>query len=476
LKNKISNRITAVVSAGLAMWLMAGCADTGGWFGMQTKSSQEFPEFASSQPANVSPLPEQPTRTTDISVKPITTNKAPRDEADVTRQVNDQVERLKKAYEQSEQTKKSDVTITSVTPVDDSDSLAAKLTQKSVKKAPAKTQAPAATPAPGAKSEHPSITPIGKSASPSIASAKKTKTSAASPAQSKNVKILNVESMEAKKQVMPPTPAPAPTVTVGNKTLPSETITTSDQPANQSIKLDIPDPADNPSVAMDQLLVKLEKKLQERPDDTSTQVKLRLIYAVLGQWQQALKDNGGKDATDGELARDLVSLVKVFDNPDLAPAQQANEALNLLDRLQELLRRQADLKISSIKFCREVRSFGDYKTMPEEYFIAGKQLPVIVYLELENFTSKKIGTDNYQTLLSLTMEIVTESGKSCWKQHDDKIEDLANTQRRDFYIARLINLPAGLPAGKLGLRVMVEDLNGNKVTQMNLPFQLRAAR
>lgn len=461
------------------MWLVIGCANNSGWLTLPTKGPQEFPPAPSpgvkassvEQKTPATPAPGPTMTVSDVRGQPEKPQETSR-EAEVAKQVNDQVERLKKAYDQSQQAKKSDVTITSVTPVDDSDSLAAKLTQKP---APKKV---VETPAPESPVERPTITPVKRPASEiSVQPVQKAKpVSPQASAQTKNVKILNVESIEGRPSpvVKTPTPAPAPV----EKT-PLVTVTVpvdpSPKPANQSIKLDIPEPND-PAAAMDQLLTKLERKLQDRPNDTSTQVKLRLVYAVLGQWQQALKDSGGKDTTDGQLARDLVSLIKVFDNAELAPAQQANEALNLLDRLQELLRRQADLKVSNMQFCREVVSFGCYKAMPTEYFIAGKTLPVIVYLELDNFTSKKLGEDNYQTLLSLTMEIVTESGKVCWRQHDDKIEDTANKQRRDFYIARLINLPPALPAGKLGLKVTIEDLNGNKVAQRNLPFELSTGR
>lgn len=451
-----------IVAAQLAVCLLTGCADTGGWFTASTKNQQEFPPISSStaktSPDEPSVAPTQPPPATPEVADSSKTSENSTPETELTQRVNDQVERLKKAYEQSQQTKKTDVTITSVTPVNDSDSLAAKLSQTP-------------TPKPTPDKTKPIITPIKKPQDTP-------KPQAPANTDTKNVKILNIESVD------PPKPAsektPASTVVIADKPLisPPVDVPASDseaRPANQSIKLEIPN-LDDPAVAMDQLLGKLEKKLQERPDDTATQVKLRLIYAVLGQWHQALKDNGGKDTTDGQLARDLVALIKVFDNPDLVPAQQANEALNLLDRLQDLLRKQADLKVSNMQLCREVVSFGSYKTMPPEYFVAGKSLPVIVYLELDNFTSKKLGQDNHQTLLSLTMEIVTESGKVCWRQHDDKIEDTANKQRRDFYIARLIHLPPALPAGKLGLKVTVEDLNGNKVAQRSLPFVLRSER
>jgi hypothetical protein len=243
-------------------------------------------------------------------------------------------------------------------------------------------------------------------------------------------------------------------------------------PANQSLKLEIPDP-ENANASLDKLIMKLEGKLKEHPGDTSTQVKLHLIYAMLGQWQEALKNNGGKDSTGGELAKNLAAIIKVFDNSELSSAEQANQAMKFLNDLQEILRRQADLKINNIQFCREVKNFAYYTTMPKEYFVAGKRLPVIVYFELENFNSKMLKADSYQTLLAVTIEILDKEGRILWRQHDERVEDLANKQRHDFYIARLVTLPAVLPTGKLQLKLTVEDLNGNKVAQKMTLLELK---
>jgi hypothetical protein len=219
----------------------------------------------------------------------------------------------------------------------------------------------------------------------------------------------------------------------------------------------------------------LEDKLKDRPEDTATQVKLRLIYAVLGQWQQAMKDKGTKDSTGSEMARNVAALVKAFDNPDMSSAQQANEGLRIIEQMQGLLRRQADLVVKNLELCREVSSFGCFKLMPNEYFVAGKQLPVIVYLELDNFTSKYVSDRKvYQTLLSMTIEVLDESGRSVWRQRYDQIEDTANHQRKDFYLAPQITLPAGLSAGKVKLKITVEDLHGNKVAQRPMDLVLHS--
>jgi hypothetical protein len=349
--------------------------------------------------------------------------------------------------------------------------------------------------APANASERPVITPIGRSAritgiepvkGPNAniknASAETVKTNKAESVDHvRDIKqSIPIKPAETKPRMIPVTVTPVETDVMAKnvqkideepdakETLVTETV----HPANQSLKLDIPDP-ESANASLDKLISKLENKLKERPGDTATQVKLHLIYAMLGQWQEALKNNGGKDSTGGELAKNLASIIKVFDNSSISSAEQANQAMQILNNLQDILRRQADMKVNNIQLCREVKNFAYYTKMPVDYFVSGRRLPVIVYFELENFTSKKINEDAYQTLLAVTMEILDNQGKVLWRQHDERIEDMANKQRHDFYIARLITLPPGLPAGKLQLKLTVEDLNGNKVSQKMTTLELK---
>ncbi len=247
------------------------------------------------------------------------------------------------------------------------------------------------------------------------------------------------------------------------------------QKANQSIKLDLPAIESDPNSALEQLVNKLEKKIKDNPGDTATVVKLRLIQALLGQYQLAIKDKTTQSNLKGEeLANNLAQLVKIFSDEKLSQAQQINQAAEIVEKMRDKLSEIADLKISEPKLCREVQSFGSYKLMPDSYFVAGKRLPVIVYIELEHFISKYIEKQHvYTTELALTIEIIDPiSGTVCWRHHDEYIKDVSQNRRRDFYIARLITLPASLPAGKLKLKVTVEDLTGNKVAQNITTFTI----
>ncbi len=240
------------------------------------------------------------------------------------------------------------------------------------------------------------------------------------------------------------------------------------QKANQALKLNLPDIEADPNKTLEQLVQKLEKKIKDNPNDTATVVKLRLIQALLGQYQLAMKDKKTKSNLAGEqLADNLAQLVKIFSDEHLTQAQQINKAADIVEQMRNRLSEIADLKISEPKLCREVQSFGSYKLMPDSYFVTGRKLPVIVYIELEHFISKYVKEKHiYTTELALTIEIIDPiTGKVCWQHHDEYIKDVSKKRRHDFYIARLITLPPTLPAGKLKLKVTVEDLTGNKVAQ-----------
>jgi len=477
-----------LIIAGLVFLSAAGCesGSPGLWTG-----KGKWRMFDSKPPT---PSPSRPTAASSVVPKrpssPSTVSRRPDPEVLRTeRQVNDQIEQMKKAMERSESRPRT-VSDGPTPAVGDSDSLAAKLAQ---------TPEPTRSPRPPREdlnkakvSERPVITPA-KRPTPATSPVQRKSASPAKTPNPQTIRIIGVEPVTTPQANVKPSPKPAPKPEI--KPLPSPVPKPSTTPAerkpsapiespgvkadpasaNTAVKLETPPEIENPNAAMDMLLFRLEQKLKDRPDDTATQVKLRLVYAILGQWQQAMKDKDGKSSVGGQMAKSLASLVKTFDNTDLTSAQQATQALEAVEQIQKLLRDQADLVVSALQMCWRVDSFGSYKVIPPEYLVAGKRLPVVVYLELENFISKPLPSKTYQTLLSLTIEVLKESGKVCWRQPYEKIEDQASKQRRDFYLAPAVTLPATLPEGRLKLKVTVEDLHGNKVAQRTMDFTLKPA-
>jgi len=227
------------------------------------------------------------------------------------------------------------------------------------------------------------------------------------------------------------------------------------------------------------MIARLEDRLAVHPEDVSTQLKLKMLYAAQGQWDQAIQNASvSKSASDGFTANAFADVVaktlQVYDDTTLSSAEQANRALQLVERMQMMLKQQADLRITELKLCRSVSNFSSYEEMAKEYFVSGKPRPVVVYVEIDNFTSKHDAeAGHYQTLLAMTVELVNANGRVLFRQAYPRIEDPSKRLRRDFYIApKPVTLPA-MTAGKYTVKVTVEDLLGNKVAQKGTMIEVK---
>jgi len=225
-----------------------------------------------------------------------------------------------------------------------------------------------------------------------------------------------------------------------------------------------------------EMIARLKKKIDVRPDDLGAQVKLKLLYAILGRWKEALKADPGGELTGSTVAENLARLIKLFDQTTLAPADRADRALDLVKKLQADLKNRADLRIADFKLCRAVSSFSCYEVMEPSYFQPGRPRPVVVYIELDNFTSKYLqDKKQYQTILAVTAELIDTNGKLLLRNHYKRVEDLAGKKRRDFYIAPQLTLPS-MPTGRYTVKVIVEDLLGNKMDQASITLDIVASK
>ena len=347
--------------------------------------------------------------------------------------VNDSLERLMRALNNSKMKKEPTSPISQSQPETeivetDPDSLAAKLSESPSQKPTVSYKSPKQDSQP-----RPIITPIRKKSSfASKAKAPVQKTVKSTP----QIKIVKIEPVviPERKPVQRAKPKLLPSTSLKKINIQPKQIT---HQANESVKIDLPALQSDPNSALKQLVSQLEKKIKSNPNDTATMVKVRLIQALLGQYQLAMKDDAAAGQLKGQqLANDLARLVKIFSDEKISQAQQINQAANIVERMSERLSEIADLKISNLKLCREVQSFGAYKLMPDSYFVIGKRLPVIVYTELEHFVSKYSTKDKvYITELALTIEIIDpKSGTVCWRHHDEYIKDVSQNRRQYVFI------------------------------------------
>ena len=133
------------------------------------------------------------------------------------------------------------------------------------------------------------------------------------------------------------------------------------------------------------------------------------------------------------------------------------------------------IRIREALLCRRVSGYGMYEPFEGHTFLAGREQPMIVYVELDDFRSLDRGDGQHE--VSLQEEIVlynATDGLAVWRQEPVEMTDLSRNRRRDFFTVRLVKLPARLSVGKYKLKVRVTDLHGGSVDETTLPVEFVA--
>ena len=161
-------------------------------------------------------------------------------------------------------------------------------------------------------------------------------------------------------------------------------------------------------------------------------------------------------------------------NPWLAMTNATNE-------LQQRLKLTPDLELPTLALCTRVRGFGDFdewtvRNDSDQYsFVAHSAQPVIIYLEMEGFTSDLNNDDLWETVTSQHLTIYSDrDGIPVWKEDWQSASDHSRKQRRDYFTVQKFTLPRGLSVGRYQLKVRVRDEKTGAETEQNVPFTMTA--
>ena len=181
------------------------------------------------------------------------------------------------------------------------------------------------------------------------------------------------------------------------------------------------------------------------PDDQ------RIVLAYQRSFSLIAKSTGDSHATDRQ-----------------ALAEIASELADQIDSSQTL-------SIKTAKLCRKVSGFGVYDEISRYTFLAGRQHPVIVYVELDNFRSEL--RDGDSRVVELAQEIVLyndSDGLPVWRQKPVTITDSSRNERRDFFVVQIINLSSRLTVGKYDMKITMTDRIGSSVDEITVPIEVVA--
>lgn len=221
----------------------------------------------------------------------------------------------------------------------------------------------------------------------------------------------------------------------------------------------------SPSVTWDTLVQALRKQPDVRTN-IRTIWQLGLAELASNQSEPPQLEMDGYPAETTALLQSLWAAAAAVRDLLVDPIGAGSTAQDRVEALARAVAQEVDPKIEDIHLCRRVTTFGVYDEMEPGDLVAGRPAQTIVYSELDNLRSKPLPDgDGFETQLATRMELMTPDGKSVWSHDEPQIVDRCRRQRRDFFLAQRVTLPATLPAGKYILKLRVEDLLSQRTVE-----------
>ena len=149
--------------------------------------------------------------------------------------------------------------------------------------------------------------------------------------------------------------------------------------------------------------------------------------------------------------------------------------------LEKRLKRTPELKLPTIALCTRVGGFGDFdewdihNEAAQYSFVAHTSQPVIIYLEMEGFSSKLNPNDLWETVTSQHLTIYSDrDGIPVWKEDWQSAADRSRKQRRDYFTVQKLTIPRSLSIGRYQLKIRVRDEKTGAEAEHNIPFIMTA--
>jgi hypothetical protein len=232
-----------------------------------------------------------------------------------------------------------------------------------------------------------------------------------------------------------------------------------------------------PDETLHALDAKLSRRVHDYPHDVAAQFDYQLLQFVADQPVPNMSTISSLPDEDREMISAVMDgLSNYRDNlradNNMLLSRTVRPLLEMADRLRSL----ADLTIPTLALCQEVRGFGNYTPFDGDppHFAAGVDHPMILYCEVQNFSSQLNQNKMWQTELVQDAVLYTEGGMSVWNDRSRPINDTARGRRQDFFIVQKMTLPSTLPMGKYLLKVSIEDKQSHHVAEATQPLLIVA--
>ena len=212
---------------------------------------------------------------------------------------------------------------------------------------------------------------------------------------------------------------------------------------------------------------------EEPAERTARLIRLRHLLVLSGDPDAAVEKISGLSEAEQEFLRhQLLGLWTIID-PEGHPTSPSRRFTSAVPQIREAAKFAAAatdaLEVRSLAFCTDIQSYGQFKRFEGNRFAAGQQ--VILYCEIDNFTAKRVD-EGFETHLQGSYDIYDSENRKVLSQLLPGDQQVSTNYLRDYFIAYQMLIPQELPAGTYKLRLTMEDRNGKKYGNSDIPFEI----
>jgi hypothetical protein len=199
----------------------------------------------------------------------------------------------------------------------------------------------------------------------------------------------------------------------------------------------------------------------------------RLLHLIANHRDQAVAAIDQLDEDEQEYWKHQIHalLIALDADDNHAASRRAALALRELREATHHLANLSTLDVRNLAFCERVESFGLYTPVKSTAFKPGQ--PVLLYVELDNFTVQQNG-QKYETKFLAEYNIFDAGGSRVVNTKLRPVEEDEDRNRRhDFFISYQLEIPKELPPGNYSLQLVIEDAIGQKSSEARIDFRVR---
>ncbi len=161
---------------------------------------------------------------------------------------------------------------------------------------------------------------------------------------------------------------------------------------------------------------------------------------------------------------------------DPSAAEQA------LTRAASTLREQVGVRLPRAVLCTRVDGFGSYVPFEHDTFLAGRNNPALVYVEVDRFIHREAtrrerasAGDTFAVDLTQELQLYHKAdGRLAWRMPAQRVVDTSGARRRDFYLVTRVDLPSNLTVGSYELKIIVTDETSHTRDETIIPIGIVA--